>query len=268
MIRVVHSIEIGLGGSIGDLVKKQGPGVGLAHFDGNHPATRLEAPVKQRLGHLQPVGKGVRGADISQTVKTRIKKYYGRSSTVIYPPEDTEKFSKITDYKLPITDYFLIVSRLVAYKKIDLAIQAFNRLKLPLVIVGKGRDKSRLRRLAGPTIKFTGWVSEAELIGYYQHCQALIMPQEEDFGIAAVEVQAAGRPVIAFDQGGARETVVDNQTGIFFSQARVDSLITAVKQFTVRHWEPKLMIEQAKKFDQSVFLVKFKKFAEEQWQKY
>jgi len=207
-------------------------------------------------------------AAISQTVKTRIKKYYGRSSTVIYPPVDTEKFSKITDYKLPITDYFLIVSRLVAYKKIDLAIQAFNRLKLPLVIVGKGRDKSRLRRLAGPTIKFTGWGSEAELIGYYQHCQALIMPQEEDFGIAAVEVQAAGRPVIAFDQGGARETVVDNQTGIFFSQARVDSLITAVKQFTVRHWKPKLMIEQAKKFDQSVFLVKFKKFAEEQWQKY
>lgn len=203
---------------------------------------------------------------ISKTVQTRIKKYYGRESTVIYPPVETKKFHSVTVSQKG--DYFLIVSRLVAYKRIDLAIRAFNRLKLPLVIVGQGRDKPRLRRLAGPTIQFTGWVSEAELIGYYQHCQALIMSQEEDFGITGVEAQAAGRPVISLARGGATETVIDNQTGILFKETTVDSLTGAVKQSEKRHWEPKLMIEQAKKFDQAVFLHKFKNLVEAQWQKY
>ncbi len=204
---------------------------------------------------------------ISKTVQQRIKKYYKRDSRVIYPPVNVKNFEPRTSNLVP-GDYFLIVSRLVAYKKIDLAIRAFNRLKLPLVIVGQGRDKPRLRRFAGPTIKFTGWVSAAELIGYYQHCQALIMPQEEDFGITSVEAQAAGRPVISLARGGATETVIDNQTGIFFKEATVDSLTGAVKQSEKRHWEPKLMIAQAKKFDQAVFLHKFKNLVEAQWQKY
>ncbi len=208
-------------------------------------------------------------AAISQTVRKRIKKYYQREAAVIYPPVDTKKFEvRGAKFEVPDKDYFLIVSRLVAYKKIDLAIRAFNRLRLPLIIVGSGREAGRLRRLAGPTIKFAGWVSDEELIGYYQHCRALVMPQEEDFGIVSVEVQAAGRPVIAFRRGGATETVVNNQTGIYFSQATVDSLTHAVKQFGVRHWESKLMTTQAKKFDQKVFLRQFKNLAEAKWQKY
>lgn len=185
---------------------------------------------------------------ISKTVQKRIKKYYKRSSKVIYPPVDTRKF-KIGEGK----DYFLIVSRLVSYKKIDLAIKAFNRLKLPLIIVGGGRDEQRLRRLAGPTIKFTGWLSETGLIRLYQSCRALVMPQVEDFGIAAVEAQAAGRPVIAYGRGGATETVVAGKTGIFFEKPTVDSLAGAVKQFESRKWERKIMIDQAKKFDQEIF---------------
>jgi len=204
---------------------------------------------------------------ISKTVQRRIKKYYGRSSTVIYPPVDTKKFEPRTS-NLVLGDYFLIVSRLVAYKRINLAIRAFNRLKLPLVIVGQGRDKARLRRLAGPTIKFAGWVSDDELIAYYQHCRALVMPQEEDFGITGVEAQAAGRPVICLARGGATETVVNNRTGIFFQEATVDSLTQAVKQFGVRRWESALMTAQAEKFDRKVFLNKFKNLVEVSWQKY
>jgi len=191
---------------------------------------------------------------ISRTVQKRIKKYYGRNSIVIYPPVDTVKFSKITDYKLPITNYFLIVSRLVAYKKIDLAIKVFNRFQLPLVIVGQGREETRLKQLAGPTVKFAGWVDDRQLIAYYQNCRALIMPQEEDFGLSSVEAQAAGRPVIAFNRGGARETVVANQTGLFFNEATVDSLIQAVKQFESRVWESRLILAQAKRFEVRNFL--------------
>ena len=194
---------------------------------------------------------------ISKTVQARIKKYYKRDSTVIYPPVETQKFSPPN---FQPENYFLIVSRLVSYKKIDLAIKAFNRLKLPLVIVGQGREETRLKQLAGPLIKFTGWVDERQLVAYYQNCRALIMPQEEDFGISAVEAQAAGRPVIAFNRGGARETVLANRTGILFEKPTVDSLIGAVKQFDKLKWEPKLIMTQAKKFDQKVFL--------EKWQTY
>ncbi len=187
---------------------------------------------------------------ISRTVQKRIKKYYGRESVVIYPPVDTQKFLPSSR----LEDYFLLVSRLVAYKKIDLAIKAFNQLGRRLIIVGRGRDSRRLKSLAGPTISFTGWISDGQLADYYRNCQALIMPQEEDFGIVAVEAQAAGRPVIAYNRGGARETVVANQTGLFFNEATVDSLIQAVKQFESRAWESRLILAQAEKFEVRNFL--------------
>lgn len=241
---------------------------------------RKEYLAEPALGRwLKPLQRGLRQDDlvysqrpdeyvaISKTVQKRIKKFYHRDSTIIYPPVDTRKF-EVRSARYDVQDYFLIVSRLVSYKRIDLAIRAFNRLKLPLVIVGRGRDQSRLRRLAGPTIKFTGWVSDGELTGYYQHCRALIMPQEEDFGITGVEAQASGKPVICFARGGATETVVNNRTGIFFQTAAVDSLTQAVKQFGVRHWESALMTAQAHKFDQKVFLEKFKNLVEANWQKY
>jgi glycosyltransferase involved in cell wall biosynthesis len=207
---------------------------------------------------------------ISQTVKKRIKKYYHRHSTVIYPPVDTVKFSqrKNTSYKIPASKYFLVVSRLTPYKRIDLAIKACSRLKQNLIIVGSGREAKQLKKIAGPGIFFVGAVSDDDLLGLYQHCLALIMPQEEDFGLVAVEAQAAGKPVIAFDQGGARETVVPGQSGIFFNQPTVDSLSSAVKQFMSCSWNQRQIRAQAKKFDQAIFKKKIKSFVEDKWQQH
>ena len=199
---------------------------------------------------------------ISKTVQQRIKKYYKREAQVIYPPVGISSKSNISN----ISDYFLVVSRLVNYKKIELAIKVFNNLKLPLVIVGTGREERRLRQLAGPTIRFCGQVIEPELINYYRHCQALIMSQEEDFGITAVEAMACGRPVISFSCGGTAEAVIAGKTGIFFNQQTVDSLQSAVKQFKSRTWDSRLIRHQAEKFNQNIFKQKMKQLVEEQWQ--
>ena len=200
-------------------------------------------------------------AAISKTVQQRIKKYYHQDSTVIYPPVDTTKFS----YQ-PAQDYFLLVARLVPYKNIDIAIKAFNRLQKKLVIVGSGREESRLKQLAGSTIKFKGQVTDQELTELYQHCQALIMPQEEDFGLVSLEAQASGKPVIALQSGGAVETIINHQTGIFFPEATVDSLVSSVKQFNSRSWNQAFIQAQAQKFDTGIFINKFKGFVEDQWQ--
>lgn len=197
---------------------------------------------------------------ISQTVSERIKQYYHQDARVIFPPVETEKFSFS-----PAKEYYLVVSRLVSYKKIALAIKACNQLQEKLVIVGAGREKKALQKLSGPTIKFVGLVSEEKLAAYYQRCRALIMPQEEDFGISSLECQASGKPVIAYRQGGARETIVNNQTGIFFSRQTVDSLINAMKQSKARDWDKNIIQSQAKKFDQAVFKTQFKQLVEEQW---
>src|SRR3972149_9156819 len=163
-------------------------------------------------------------AAISKTVAGRIKRYYHQPASVIYPPTDTAKFARPAKSVLSLPkSYHLLVSRLVSYKNLSLAITAFIRLKLPLVVVCRGREQSRLAELAGPTITFFNRVSENDLIYLYQHARALIMPQEEDFGLVAVEAQAAGIPVIALNRGGAKETVIDGKTGILFSARWVDS---------------------------------------------
>lgn len=200
-------------------------------------------------------------AAISKTVQQRIKKYYHQDSSVIYPPVDTAKFSF-----QPAQDYFLLVSRLVPYKNIDLAILAFNQLHQKLIIVGAGREDTRLKQLAGSTITFKGQVTDQELSKLYQYCRALIMPQEEDFGIVSLEAQGSGKPVIALQSGGARETIINNQTGVFFPEATVDSLVSAMKQFNSRSWNQAFIQAQAKKFDTRIFVNNFKNFVEEQWQ--
>ncbi|MCX8029925.1 MAG: glycosyltransferase, partial [Brevinematales bacterium] len=145
----------------------------------------------------------------SKNVAKRIWKHYRRDSVVIYPPVRTDYF-KISDID---EEYFLIVSRLVAYKRIDLAIETFNKLKLPLVIIGDGPEKEKLKRIANKNIKFLGRQPDEVVKEYYSKCRALIFPGEEDFGITPVEAQASGRPVIAFGKGGALETVIDGVTG-------------------------------------------------------
>jgi len=185
---------------------------------------------------------------ISNFIKDRIKKYYSRDSEIIYPPVNVSKFfvSKELD------NYFLMAGRLVAYKRFDLGIKAFAKLGLPLKIVGVGPELNKLRSLASG-IEFLGQVSDSRLADLYSKAQALIFPQEEDFGIVPLEAMASGRPVIAFKSGGAAETVIENKTGIFFDEQTVDSLAYAVKNFDVKKFKPEDCRKQAEKFDVRIF---------------
>jgi len=158
----------------------------------------------------------------SKFIQSRIKKYYQQSSEVIYPPVKTSHF-----YIGRPGDYFLIVSRLLPYKKVDLAVKVFNELGWPLKIIGEGPEKKQLQSIAKSNIEFVGLVDEDELKDYYAHCRAFIFPQEEDFGITAVEAMASGRPVIAYRAGGVLEIVEENKTGIFFEEQTAQSIKAA-----------------------------------------
>ncbi len=187
----------------------------------------------------------------SYYVKNRIKKYYKKDAVVIHPPVDTE----IIKPSSKNSEYFLIVSRLVSYKKIDLAIKACNVLELPLVIIGDGPSKKYLTKIAGPTIEFLGWQSDKNKIEYLRNSRALIFPGEEDFGIVPVEAMAAGKPVIAFNKGGVKESVIANKTGIFFDEPTTKSLISAIKQFRVQEskFDKHLISKHANKFSKNTF---------------
>ncbi|WAM36292.1 glycosyltransferase [Caldicellulosiruptor acetigenus] len=165
----------------------------------------------------------------SNYVANRIRKYYKRESKVIYPPVDTEFY--VPSSKKEIGNYYLIVSRLVSYKRIDIAVDAFNQLNEKLIIVGEGPELKKLKSLAKKNIEFLGYQSEDTIRELYQHCKALIFPGIEDFGIVPVEVQACGRPVIAFKKGGVVETVEENKTGIFFEKQNSEGLKEAINRF-------------------------------------
>jgi glycosyltransferase involved in cell wall biosynthesis len=163
-----------------------------------------------------------------------------------------------------VGDYYLIVSRLIPYKRIDLAVDAFSRLGLPLKIVGSGgRDEAALRVRAGPSVHFLGRVSDAELKDLYARCQALVFPGEEDFGIAPLEANASGRPIIAYAGGGALDTVVDGQTGVLFQAQQVDCLVEAVRRFQQLAWDAGALRAHAEKFDRRVFREQLKGFVDE-----
>ena len=195
---------------------------------------------------------------ISSEVARRIKKYYDRDSEIIYPPVETPEVAIVNHSR---GGYFLIVSRLVYYKRVDLAIKAFNKLKLPLVIVGSGSQINNLKLMAKNNIKFAGEVSEDKLVEYYKNAKALIMSQEEDFGIASVEAQSFGVPVIAFKKGGVLDTVVEGRTGIFFLKQEVDSIVSAVAQFNERPiFDRPSLVENAYRFSEKVFKQKLEEF--------
>lgn len=183
----------------------------------------------------------------SPIVAERIAKYYRREAVVIPPPVDAQRF--LFDPTTQPEEYFLIVSRLIPYKRINLAIEACNRLRLPLVIIGSGRDEARLQKLAGPTIRFLGRLSDEEVLHYYTHCRALLFPGEEDFGITPLEAQASGRPVIAYGAGGALASVVEGVTGLFFQEQTVESLTTALASFDDRQFDPQTIRNHALEFD-------------------
>ena len=154
-------------------------------------------------------------------------------------------------------EFYLIVSRLVPYKRVDLAIEAFNQLELPLVIVGIGKEKKRLKRKAKRNIKFVGQLTDAELSDYYNNCAGLIFPQEEDFGLVAVEAQTLGKPVIAYKAGGALDIVVDGLTGIFFDKQEPESLIRAVGRFQKMKFKSRLISQNAERFSKKRFKREF-----------
>jgi len=168
----------------------------------------------------------------SNYIARRIKKYWNRDSQVIYPPVNTDRL--VPNYK-PHEDFFVVFSRFVPYKRIDLAIQACGNLKKKLIVIGSGSQEKSLKKLAASypdtEITFTGRISDKEVMDYLQRCRAMIFCAEEDFGIIPVEAQCCGRPVIAFGKGGALETVINGKTGTFFSHATVDSVERAINRF-------------------------------------
>ncbi len=186
---------------------------------------------------------------ISRAVQERIRRFYGREATVIYPPVEIERFQPASTHE----DYYLIVSRLIPYRRIDLAVRAFNQLGLPLVIAGDGRDREALEALAGPTVTFLGRVPDEDLPDLFARCRAYVLPGEEDFGIAPVQAQAAGRPVIAFGAGGALDSVIEGQTGAFFRELTPESLAEAVRSFDAERVDPRACVENAARFDARVF---------------
>lgn len=204
---------------------------------------------------------------ISENVKKRIKEYYHQNSKVIYPPVDMQKWNLPTKNEgEKKEDYFLVVSRLVKYKKVDLVIKVFNKLGLPLKIVGTGNQERKLKRLAQKNIEFLGQLTDKQLLGYYQKSRAVIFPQEEDFGLVPLEAQACGRPVIAYRKGGTLETVIEGKTGLFFGSQVQRSLAEAVKKFALVKFSPQVCRQNAEGFNQEKFKREIVKFIEEKWE--
>ena len=196
----------------------------------------------------------------SPVVAERIQKYYRRDAVVIPPPIEASRFH--FDPTTQPEDYFLIVSRFMPYKRIDLAIKACNRLNLPLFISGSGRDEQRLRKLTGPTIRFLGRLSDEEVLDYYARCRALILPGEEDFGITPLEAQASGRPVIAYGAGGALASVIDGVTGVFFHEQTAASLAATLAAFDETRFDPQAIHNHALEFDKPRFHRRILQFIE------
>ncbi|MDH4266284.1 MAG: glycosyltransferase [Deltaproteobacteria bacterium] len=202
---------------------------------------------------------------ISSGVKLRIKKIYGIDADVIFPPVDIKKFELVehTD------NFYLIVSRLNSYKKIDLAVKVFNILGIPLKIIGSGPLLGTLKSLARPNVSFLGRMNDREVAGYYAACKPLIFPGEEDAGIVPLEANAAGRPVIAFQGGGALDTIIEGVNGFFFNEITAESLIKAIQSLEAGQYnfQPQEVRAQALRFDKEIFRSRmenyiFKKYEE------
>lgn len=212
----------------------------------------------------------------SENVKRRISKFYRREATAIYPPVSFD--SRLPESALRARsdsgshggEYFLIVSRLASYKNIDIAIRAFNELKLNLKIVGVGREEKKLKNIAGPTVELLGFVGDDKLRELYSNCQAFIYATaDEDFGITPLEANSFGKPVIAFRSGGVLETMIEGETAIFFDELSPSSLIEAVKRFEEGgdHWKEDLIRQNSERFSKERFKKEFKDFVEEKYNK-
>lgn len=197
----------------------------------------------------------------SSFVAGRIRKYYHQESQVIHPPVDTKRFHVSHEQG----QYYLMVGRLIAYKQHAIAIKAFNDLKLPLKIIGRGPEMKRLQKIAGPTIEFLGRVEDEYLRDYYAKCKAVIFPQEEDFGIVAMEALSCGKPLIAFRGGDIPEHMEDGKMGVFFDKQDSDSIKNAVIRFETLDFDPDYIRSKVEKFDREVFKQKIKSFVEDEF---
>jgi glycosyltransferase involved in cell wall biosynthesis len=184
----------------------------------------------------------------SETTRRRIARYFTREAEVVYPPVEIGRFTPATP-----GDHYVVLSELMPHKRIELAVRAFGALHRPLVVVGDGPDARRLQRMAGPTVRFTGRVSDAEVARLLATARALVVTATEEFGIAAVEAQAAGRPVIALHQGGVTESVVDGSTGVFYDEPTAEALAEAVAAFDPLSIEPADCVANAQRFSLSAF---------------
>jgi glycosyltransferase involved in cell wall biosynthesis len=184
----------------------------------------------------------------SQTVAKRIRKAYGRQVTVVYPPVNVQRFKGDGSHVDP-EPWFLVVSRMVPHKRIDLAVETCTKYGIPLKVIGIGRSLDEIKRKAGPTVEFLGYCADEVISDHLRRCRALILPGAEDFGITAVEAQAAGRPVIAFGAGGALESVIPWETGVFFGQQKPEVLYEAIQAFERRSWDPRRAHINAERFD-------------------
>lgn len=180
----------------------------------------------------------------SETTQRRIARYFNREAEVVYPPVETGRFSPA-----PVGDFYVVLSELMPHKRIELAVRAFDRLRLPLVVIGNGPDARRLRRMAGTTVRFEGRVSDAHAAQTLARARALVVTATEEFGIAAVEAQAAGRPVIALAEGGVFETVRAGETGTFYEAPTVEALCAAVASFDALAVDPAACVANAARFD-------------------
>jgi glycosyltransferase involved in cell wall biosynthesis len=187
----------------------------------------------------------------SETVASRLHRYYRRASTVIHPPVDVDAFEVLAADQ--VEDYCLMVGELVGYKRPELAVQAFNKTGRKLVVIGGGEMLVELRKIAKPNVTILGSQPFSVLRHHYSRCRALIFPGEEDFGIVPVEAMASGRPVIAFRRGGATETVIDGVTGVFFDEQSVEAIIAAEERARETNWRPPEIASYARNFSVEVF---------------
>ena len=192
----------------------------------------------------------------SRSVAERIHKAYGRHCEIIYPPIEVDRFTPVDNPD----DYYLILSRLISYKRLDLAVAACTRLNRRLIVIGSGPDKRSLEAVAGPTVEFMGRLSDSEVNHYMAHCRALLFPGEEDFGMTPLEAASAGRPTIAFGAGGALETIVEGKSGVFFPEQTVESVMDAILRFEAQSWDSKKLRAHAEEFDVQTFQRRFLRF--------
>ena len=194
----------------------------------------------------------------SNFVAERIKRCYGREAVVIPPPIDVERFSP----NEPDEDFYLLLSRLNPYKRLDVAIEACKKLDRPLVVIGDGTGRAELEKIAGRRTTFLGRQPDSVVNRYAGRCRALIFPGEEDFGMTPLEINAAGRPIIAFRGGGATETVIEGETGVFFNKQTTDSLIEAIEEFESLTFDRRTLRQHAEKYDRHVFASRIREFIE------